>query len=172
MDKVLSRLEKIGSQRYRESHGLYYEDFEIDDIYEHRPGRTITETDNIWLSLLCMNTHPLHINNDYASETEFKKPIVSSLITFSIVGGLSLSGTSARGIANLGWDNIRFSKPVFVGDTIYAETKIISKRLSQSRINQGIVTVQTTGLKDNGEIFMVCQRSFLVPCKNEATVLV
>jgi itaconyl-CoA hydratase len=165
MSKILSRLEQIGDQRYRESHGLYYEDFDIDDIYEHRPGRTITETDNIWLSLICMNTHPLHINNDYAAATEFKKPLVSSLITFAIVGGLSLAATSARGIANLGWNNIKFISPVFVGDSIYAETRIISKRLSNSRKNQGIVTVQTTGLKDNMEIFMTCERSFLVPCK-------
>ena len=165
MNKVISSLEMVGQQRYRESHGLYYEDFEIGDIYEHRPGRTITATDNIWLSLLCLNTHPLHINTDYAAKTEFKQLVVSSLITFAIIGGLSLASTSARGIANLGWSNVRFSKPVFVDDTIYAVTKILSKRLSKSRNNQGIVRVQTSGIKSNGDTFMTCERRFLIPCR-------
>lgn len=168
MEKVLSRLKNVGDNRYRESHGLYYEDFEVGDIYEHRPGRTITEADNIWMSLLCMNTHPLHIDEHYAEGTEFKKPLVSSLITFSIVGGLSLASTSARGIANLGWSNIKFLLPVFAGETIYAETKVITKRLSKSRHGQGIVTVQTSGLKSTGEVFMVSERSFLVPCEEAA----
>lgn len=165
MDKTLSRLEKIGEQRYRESHGLYYEDFEVGDIYEHRPGRTITETDNIWMSLICHNTHPLHIDNEYASKTEFKKPLVSSLITFAIVGGLSLASTSAKGVANLGWKHVKFVAPVFAGDTIYAESKIVNKRLSESRENQGIVTVETKGLKSDGQVFMTCERSFLVPIR-------
>ncbi len=163
--KTLSKLESIGKNRYRESHGLYFDDFDIGDIYEHRPGRTITETDNIWQSLINMNTHPLHIDNEYASQTEFKKPLVSSLVTFSIVGGLSLAATSARGVANLGWKNIELKAPVFVGDTIYAESKVLHKRLSKSRPNQGIVTVETKGLKIDGTICLVWERSFLVPTK-------
>jgi len=165
MNKVLSALESIGPQRYRESHGLWYEDFEAGDTYEHRPGRTITEADNIWQSLINQNNHPLHIDNEYGKTTEFKRPLVSSLVTFSMVGGLSLAGTSARGVANLGWEHIRLVAPVFVGDTIYAESTVLSKRASKSRPHQGIVTVETRGVKSDGTVFMTCQRSFLVPLK-------
>lgn len=156
---------KVGEKRYRETYGLYYEDFEVGDIFEHRPGRTITEVDNIWQSLICMNTHPLHIDHVYASKTEWKKPLISSLVTLAIVGGMSLNSTSAKGIANLGWDKIRLTNPVFVGDTIYAETTILSKRLSKTRAGQGIVTVETMGLKEDRTIFLRYERSFLVPLR-------
>lgn len=165
MNKVLSSLEKVGPQRYRESHGLWFEDFDVGDVYEHRPGRTITEVDNIWQSLINQNNHPLHIDNEYCRTTEFGRPLVSSLVTFSIVGGLSLAGTSARGIANLGWERIRLVAPVFIGDTIYAETTVLRKRRSNSRPRQGIVTVETHGVKSEGTVFLVCERSFLVPLR-------
>lgn len=160
--KILSRLKQVGNQRYVETHGLFYDDFKIGDIYEHKPGRTITETDNIWQSLINMNSHPLHIDYEYAAQSGFKKPLVSSLVTFSIVGGLSLASTSARAIANLGWKNVELKAPVFVGDTLYAESKVLNKRLSKSRKNQGIVTVETKGLKKNGEVVLVWERSFLI----------
>lgn len=166
MKKSISVLEHIEGQRYRESHGLYYEDFDVGDIYEHRPGRTISEADNTWMSLLCMNTHPLHIDAAYGEQTEFKKPLVSSLITFAIIGGLSLASTSARGVANLGWSNVRFISPVFAGDTIYAETRVVAKRQSDSRPGDGIVTVETKGFVHPDRQFMVCERSFLVPMRN------
>lgn len=161
--KCLSRLEPLGGQRYRESHGLYYEDFEIGDVYEHRPGRTITEADNIWQSLINMNQHPLHIDHEYAKTTEFGRPLVSSLVTVSIVGGLSLAGTSARGIANLGWKDIRLVAPVFIGDTVYAESSVLHKRASESRPGQGIVTVETRGTKADGTLFLRWERTFLIP---------
>lgn len=167
MHKNISILEQIGKQKYRESHGMYYEDFTINDIYEHRPGRTITDVDNVWLSLISMNLHPLHIDEEYASKTEFGKTIVSSLVTFAIVGGLSLASTSARCIANLGWNNIKLIHPVFVGDIIYAESKILSKRLSKSRKNQGIVTVETKGIVGNDKVFLTYERSFLVPLREK-----
>ncbi len=163
--KSISTLVRLEGQRFRESHGLYYDDFDIGDIYEHRPGRTITATDNTWQSLVNMNTHPLHIDGEYAGSTEFGRIVVSSLVTFSIVGGLSLSSTSARGIANLGWDKVRLLAPVFVGDTVFAESTVLAKRLSQSRPHQGIVTVQTCGLKQDGVRFLQCERSFLVPTR-------
>lgn len=162
----ISVLEKIDGNRYRESHGLFYEDFTIGDIYEHRPGRTITEVDNIWQSLINNNNHPLHIDHEYGRKSEFGKPLVSSLVTFSIIGGLSLAGTSARGIANLGWKNVELTAPVFIGDTVYAETTILSKRPSQSRPGQGIVTVETRGIKSTGEMFLKWERSFLVPFRD------
>lgn len=164
-DKAISRLEQIGPQRYRESHGLFYEDFDVGDVYEHRPGRTLTEADNIWQSLINMNVHPLHIDHEYARTTEFGRPLVSSLVTFSIVGGLSLASTSARGIANLGWRNVQLVAPVFIGDTVYAETTVLEKRTSRSRPGQGIVTVATRGLKQDGTVFLTWERTFLVPLR-------
>ncbi|MDQ0740063.1 MaoC family dehydratase [Pseudomonas sp. W4I3] len=160
--KALSKLVEVSPGRYREEHGLSFEDFCVGDIYEHRPGRTLTDSDNTWMSLICMNNHPLHINSDYAKETAFGAPLVSSLVTFSIVGGMSLASTSKKGIANLGWDNVRLLAPVFVGDTIYAESEVVAKRCSESRPGQGIVTVRTKGVKSCGEVFFSCQRSFLI----------
>lgn len=160
--KALSKLVEISPGRYREDHGLSFADFEIGDVYEHRPGRTITEADNMWMSLVCMNDHPLHINSEYAGGTEFGAVLVSSLVTFSIVGGMSLASTSNKGIANLGWDKVRLLAPVFVGETIYAESEVIAKRRSESRPGQGIVTVKTKGVKASGEIFLSCERSFLI----------
>jgi len=161
----VSSYRKVDEKRYREQYGLCYEDFEEGVTFEHRPGRTITEVDNIWQSLLCLNTHPLHIDAVYAQSTEWKKPLVSSLVTFAIVGGMSLNSTSARGLANLGWDRVRMNAPVYVGDTIYAETLVLGKRRSESRPNQGIVTVETRVLKADGTVFLTCERSFLVPLR-------
>lgn len=161
----VSAYTKVGEKRYREEYGLYYEDFEIGIIFEHRPGRTISEVDNTWQSLICMNTHPLHIDAVYAGKTEWKKPLISSLVTLAIVGGLSLNSTSAKGLANLGWDKIRLTNPVFVGDTLYAETTILNKRKSKSRPNQGIVTVETRGVNQDDVVVLKYERSFLVPFK-------
>jgi itaconyl-CoA hydratase len=161
----LSAYKKITEQRYRESRGLLFEDFVIGVVVEHRPGRTITETDNIWLSLLAMNLHPLHIDAVYAAGTEWGRPLVSSLVTLSIVAGMSVASTSARGIANLGWDKIRLLQPVFAGDTVYAESEILRKRLSRSRPSQGIVTCATRGVKADGTVFLTFRRSFLVPTR-------
>jgi itaconyl-CoA hydratase len=168
MKRTISAYKKVGKNRYRETYGLYFEDFEEGDIFEHRPGRTITEVDNIWQSLINLNTHPLHIDNVYASKTEWKKPLVSSLVTLGIVGGMSLNSTSAKAVANLGWEKIRLTAPVFVGDTIYAESKVLSKRMSRSRKTQGIVTMETRGLKADGTVFMTYERSFLVPLRKHS----
>ncbi|MBT9432068.1 MaoC family dehydratase [Candidatus Sodalis endolongispinus] len=161
--KAISTLQPVGAQRYRESHGLYYDDFEVGDIYEHKPGRTITDADNIWQSLINSNNHPLHSDYHYASTTEFGRPLISSLVTFSIIGGLSLASTSGSAIANLGWKEVTLSNPVFVGDTLYAESTVLSKRRSRSRAGQGVVTVMTRGLNQRGVEVLRWQRSFLVP---------
>jgi itaconyl-CoA hydratase len=155
--------ETIAPQRYRESFGRYYEDFTVGDVYEHRPGRTITETDNIWFTLLTMNTHPLHFDNAYAQKSEFGKPLVNSCLTLSIVVGMSVSDVSQKAIGNLGWNDIKLSAPVFVGDTIYAESEVLSKRESASRPTQGIVTVRTVGKKADGTVFMSFERTVLIP---------
>jgi acyl dehydratase len=153
----------VGANRYRESFGRYLEDFAVGDVYEHRPGRTISEADNTWFTLLTMNTHPLHFDAAYAAKTEFGRPLVNSCLTLSIVAGMSVSDLSQKAVANLGWDKVRLSAPVFAGDTIYAESEVLDVRESKSRANQGIVTVRTTGRKADGTVFMTYERSFLVP---------
>ncbi len=157
-----------GPNRYRESFGRYFEDFEVGDVYEHRPGRTISETDNTWFTLLTMNTHPLHFDAAYAAKSEFGKPLVNSALTLAMVAGMSVSDVSQKAVANLGWNDIRLTAPVFAGDTIYAESEVLSKRESRSRPHQGIVTVKTTGRKADGTVFMTYERTVLVPKRGHA----
>ena len=148
-----------------QSSGRYLEDFNPGDIYHHRPGRTVTEADNIWFSLLTMNQHPLHCDAEYAKASEFGRPLVASPLTLAILVGLSVSDVSQKAIANLGWKDIRLTAPVFPGDTLYAETEVLEKRASKSRPHQGIVTVKTIGRNQAG--VMVCEfiRSILVPAR-------
>jgi itaconyl-CoA hydratase len=160
---VTQNFEAVGSQRYRESFGRYFEDFVAGDVYEHRPGRTISETDNTWFTLLTMNKHPLHFDNAYAAKSEFQRPLVNSCLTLSMVVGMSVSDVSQKAIGNLGWNDIKLTAPVFVGDTIYAESEVLSKRESASRPTQGLVTVRTIGKKSDGTQFMSFERTVLVP---------
>ena len=164
MDQIRA-YKKVGERRWREARGLYFEDVEVGAIVEHRPGRTVTEADNIWQSLLAMNLHPLHIDSAYCAQTEWKRPLMSSLVTFSLVAGMSVQSTSAKGLANLGWDKIRLLAPVFAGDTVYAESEYLRKRLSKSRPHQGLVTCATRGVKADGTLFLTCRRTFLLPTR-------
>ena len=159
---------KIGERRFREIHGLFYEDVVVGEIVEHRPGRTVTEADNLWLSLLSLNPNPLHIDAAYAEKTEWGKPLMSSLVTLSIVTGMSVNSTSFRTIANLGWDEVRLLAPVFAGDTLYAESEFLEKRLSRSRPGQGLVTCATRGFKADGTLFLTFKRTFLLPTREGA----
>ena len=154
---------EIGPKRYRESFGRCFEDFEVGAVYEHRPGRTITEADNTWFTLLTMNQHPLHFDAAYAANSEFGRPVVNSALTLAIVTGMSVSDISQKAVANLGWDKIRLTAPVFAGDTVYAESEVLSMRESKSRPNHGVVTVRTTGRKADGAAFMTYERTVLVP---------
>ena len=165
---MIATAKLIGPQRYRESFGRYYEDFKVGDVYEHRPGRTITETDNTWFTLLTMNQHPLHFDAEYAAKSEFGKPLVNSCLTLSIVAGMSVSDISQKTIANLGWDKIKLLAPVFAGDTLYAESEVLALRESKSRPQQGIVTVRSTGKKADGTVFMTFERSMLIPKRGHA----
>jgi len=149
--------------RHRTSFGRYLEDFVVGDVYEHFPGRTITEADNIQFSLLTMNQHPIHCDAAFAAATEFGKPLVNSGLTLAIVLGMSVADISGKAIANLGWTDIKLTAPVFPGDTIYAESQVIEKRDSKSRPTQGIVTVRTTGRKADGTVVMTFVRSVLIP---------
>jgi len=155
--------------RIRASHGRSYEDFVVGDIYEHRPGRTVSEADNTWFTLLTMNNHPLHFDHAYAAKTEFGKPLVNSCLTLSIVVGMSVDDVSYRAIGNLGWDKVRLVAPVFAGDTLYAESEVLAKRESKSRPTQGLVTVRTRGLKADGTEFMSFERTVLVPKRGHGT---
>ena len=101
---------KIGGNRSRADFGRYYEDFIVGDIYEHRPGRTISEADNTWFTLLTMNQHPIHFDAEYAAKSEFGKPLVNSALTLAFVVGMSVADTSQRAVANLGWIKIRYSQ--------------------------------------------------------------
>jgi len=159
---------EIGASRYRESFGRHYEDFVVGDVYEHRPGRTISETDNSWFTLLTMNNHPLHFDAAYAAKTEFGRPLVNSCLTLSIVVGMSVSDVSYKGIGNLGWNDIRLTAPVFAGDTLYAESEVLAKRESAKRPTQGIVTVRTIGRKADGTEVISFERTVLVPKRGHA----
>ena len=129
--------------------GRFFEDFQVGDIYRCRLGRTITETDNIQFTLLTNNTNQIHFNTHYASRTEFKRPLVNSAMTLSVIAGLGVADISENGFA-LGWDYIKLPNPVFPGDTLYSESEVISARESKSRPEQGIVKVRTRGVNQDG----------------------
>jgi len=143
--------------------GRYYEDFALGETYKHWPGRTITAADNTWFTLLTMNQHPLHFDEEYARGTEFGKPLVNSALTLAIVAGMSVADVSHKAIANLGWTDIVMPAPVFNGDTLYAESTVLEKRESKSRPTQGIVTVTTRAWKQDGTTVMTYKRTVLVP---------
>ena len=142
--------------------GQYYEEFAAGDIYKHWPGRTISEADNTWFTLVTMNTHPVHFDQNYAKDQMFGRCLVNSCLTLSMVAGMSVRETSQNAIANLGWTDIQLPNPVFVGDTIYAETEIVSKRESKSRPDAGIVSVETRAFNQNGALVMRYSRTFMI----------
>jgi itaconyl-CoA hydratase len=166
---MIATAKPVAANRWRESYGRYFEDFAVGEIYEHRPGRTISEADNTWFTLLTMNQHPLHFDANYAAKSEFGARLVNSCLTLSIVVGMSVSDVSQKAVANLGWTDIKLTAPVFIGDTIYAESEVLSKRSSASRPRQGIVEVRTTGKKADGTVFMTFNRAVLVPKRGQAS---
>ncbi|ALJ38765.1 MaoC family dehydratase [Azospirillum brasilense] len=143
--------------------GRYLEDFTVGDVYEHRPGRTITEADNIQFSLLTMNRHPMHCDHAFAEKSEFGKPLVNSGLTLAIVLGMTVDDVSYKSVANLGWKEIKLVAPVFPGDTVYARSKVLDVRESKKRPTQGIVTTYTEGYKADGTVFVTFERASLVP---------
>ena len=165
---MVAEAKQVGDQRYRESYGRYLEDFKVGDVYEHRPGRSITESDNTWFTLLTMNQHPLHFDREYGAKTEFGQMLVNSCFTISVVTGMSVSDVSQKTIANLGWDKVRLTGPVFIGDTLYAESTVLEKRESKSRPHQGIVTVETIGKKQDGTQVISFERSMPIPERGHA----
>jgi acyl dehydratase len=142
--------------------GRTYEELEVGAVYRSRFGRTVLEADNVWFTLLTLNTNPIHFDAHYAAQTEWKRPLVDSTFTLALVTGLSVVDVSERAV-NLGWREVRLPAPVFAGDTICAETEILEKRESKSRPGFGVVTVRTRGLNQRDEIVIDFERTVLVP---------
>ena len=147
-----------------ESHpevGRYFEDFQPGVTISHSLGRTISQTDNTWFSLLTVNNNPIHFDAHYAAQTEFGKPLVNSTFTLAVVMGLTV-GDISRNAVNLGWDDVRLPAPVFEGDTLYAQTEVLSARESASRPQMGIVEVKSVGFNQNGTVVIEFRRTILV----------
>lgn len=142
--------------------GKYYEDLEPGMLIRHTNGRTVTEMDNVLFSTLTMNTQPLHTNEDFASQTQFKQRIVNGIFTLGLVVGLSVSElTEGTIIANLGYDRVIHPNPLFHGDTVYAETTVLEKRPSKSRPDCGVVRLKQRGLKPDGIVVIELERTAL-----------
>lgn len=143
--------------------GKWFEDLELGLVIAHRTRRTITESDNVFFSTMTMNPQPLHLDHEFAAQSEFGKPLVNSMLTLSLLVGLSVPEiTLGTLVANLGFERIEFPKPVFHGDTIHAETTVISRRASNSRPNSGIVGLEHRAINQRGEIVCKCSRTILV----------
>lgn len=144
--------------------GLYYEEFEIGAVFKHSVRRTVTEADNVWFSMVTCNPAAIHIDEEYCrTHSEFKQRIVNSAFTLGLMMGLSIADTTlGTTVGNLGFDEVRFPKPVFHGDTLRAETEVVEKRESNSRPNQGIVTLQHTAFNQRNELVARCRRAALM----------
>jgi acyl dehydratase len=148
-------------------HGRVFEDFAVGDVYEHPLGRTIGQADNVWLTLLTLNSNPIHFDAALAARTEFGRPLVDSTITLAVVTGLSVSDVSQNAI-NLGWDKVRLPHPVFEGDTLYARSEVLEARASRSREHMGIVRVRTTGANQDGVVVIEFERTIMVYTRGHA----
>jgi itaconyl-CoA hydratase len=142
--------------------GRVFEDFEVGDVYEHPLGRTVTQADNIWFTCLTMNTNPIHFDAEYASRTEFKRPLVNSCFTIALVTGQSVTDLTMNAVANLGWDEVKLPNPLFEGDTVYAKSEVLETRESKSRPAAGLVRVRTTGVNQHGTPIITFLRTFMV----------
>ncbi|MEQ8367223.1 MAG: MaoC family dehydratase [Roseicyclus sp.] len=143
--------------------GRYYEAFEVGEVIRHAIRRTVTESDNVLFTTMTMNPAAIHLDADYCAGTEFGKPLVNSVFTLGLVVGLSVGDTTlGTTVGNLGFEETKFPKPVFHGDTIHAETEILDKRLSNSRPGQGIVTFLHRGLNQRDEVVCQCKRLALM----------
>ena len=142
--------------------GRVFEDFTVGDVYPHPLGRTVLDADNVWFSCLTMNTNPIHFDGEYAARTEFKKRLVNSCFTLSLVTGQSVIDLTMNAVANLGWENVTLPHPVFEGDTIYASSEVLEIRESKSRPNVGIVRVKTIGRNQDGTSVIEFYRTFMI----------
>ena len=143
--------------------GLYFEEFTIGQTFDHPIRRTITEADNVIFSTMTHNPAPLHLDAHYMKDTEFGKPIVNSCLTLAMMVGISINDTTlGTTVANLGWDEVRFPKPLFHGDTIHIQTEVLAKRESKSRPDNGIVTFAHRAYNQDDVLVGECKRSALM----------
>lgn len=144
-------------------YGRYFDEFQVGQSFKHWPGRTISEADDTWFSLLTMNQHPVHIDAHYAAGTQHGQRLVVGPLVFSIVVGMSVADLSGRAIANLDYSEVKHVGPVFHGDTIYAESRVADLRESKSKPDRGLVSVESRGFNQRGETVLTLKRTFLVP---------
>ena len=142
--------------------GRYYEDFEVGDVYKHPYGRTVTETDDVWFTNVTMNLNPMHFNEAYAAETEFGERLVNGTFVIALAVGMSVIDVSANATANLGYDDVRHLGPVVHGDTIFAESEVLSKRESESRDHVGIVETELRAYNQDDEQVLSLTRTPMV----------
>jgi itaconyl-CoA hydratase len=146
----------------KEWRGRFFEDIEVGDAYRSRLGRTVTEADNVWFTCLTMNTNQLHFNHEYGARTQFGRTVVNSAFTLALVTGLTVPDTSENAAANLAWTDIRLPNPVYVGDTLWAESEILERRDSGSNPDVGIVAMRCRGVNQRGEVVIEFLRTFMV----------
>ena len=142
--------------------GRVFEDFHVGDVYEHPLGRTVLAADNVWFTCLTMNTNPIHFDAEYAAKTEFKRPLVNSCFTLALVTGQSVTDLTVNAVANLGWDDVKLTHPLFEGDTVRSKSEVLETRGSKSRPNVGIVRVKTTGTNQDGKTVIEFTRTFMI----------
>jgi acyl dehydratase len=146
----------------KEWRGRFYEDFDVGDRFQSRLGRTVTDTDNVWFTCMTMNTNQVHFNAAYAERTRFRRPLVNSTFTLALITGLTVPDTSENAAANLAWTDIKLPNPVYVGDTLWAESEILEKRESRSNATVGVVTMRCRGVNQRGEVVIEFRRTFMV----------
>ena len=161
----------LGVRRYRDAEGVsapkewrgrFFEDFEVGDVFKSRLGRTLTEVDNIWFTCLTLNTNQVHFNTPYAERTQFGKPLMNSAFTLAVITGMTVPDTSENAAANLQWTDIKLPKPVFAGDTLWAESEILDKRDSKSNPDVGIVSMRCRGINQRQQVVIEYRRTFMV----------
>lgn len=142
--------------------GRFFDDLTVGDVYRSRIGRTITDADNAWFTCITMNTNQIHFNDEFARKTRFQRPLVNSCFTLALVTGLSVPDTSENAMANLSWSDVRLPAPLFVGDTVWAESEILDLRPSRSNPSVGIVSMRTRGINQRGETVIEYLRTFML----------
>lgn len=145
------------------TYGRYYEEFEVGTVYRHWPGRTVGEYDNTLFALVSMNQNPLFLDEEYARAQQWgRRPVIDTLV-FSLTVGMSVADTSGKAIANLGYDSVVFERPLFPGDSLYAESEVLDKRESASKPDRGIVAIETRAYNQKQERILVLRRKYLAP---------
>lgn len=162
-DSSAGEREKNSGGRVIIQRGLYFDELNIGDVYQHAPGRTLTEADNVAFTTMTMNTQSLHLDAHWSAQQPFGEPLINSMLTLSTLVGASVAQlTQGTIVANLGFESVKFPHPMYHGDTLYSETEIIDKRLSSSRPGQGIIVIKHTGRNQHGDVVAECIRSTLV----------